>query len=255
MMDGVYEVDVLVGRDEGLLALDQAHVRPHVDGADALAGCITGSDAVIAPVASDGPDAFMIKVEFKKDPTAATPIEDVSFRGELEGRIIDTAGLPRRGKNAHEVASVVVCSDFECPFCDRARDTIEELVDTHETVAVFHLNFPLDSHPNAVLKAKAALAAHQQGAFWAMYDALFDRPELTTRADLVALASELELDRERFAVDLDSEATEASVRQQRQTCEALGANATPTYFVNGRKLQGALPVERLSEVLAKDLPE
>src|SRR5207245_2516617 len=72
--------------------------------------------------------------------------------------------------------TIVEFSDFQCPFCLRAEPTIQKILETYKgDVKLVWRNEPLSFHPNALPAAKAAMAAHEQGKFWQMHDALFKK--------------------------------------------------------------------------------
>lgn len=167
---------------------------------------------------------------------------------------IPTAGLPRKGAADQNTKVVILeCADFECPYSRRASKTVDELLERNDDVGFYFLHTPLRRFQHAMLKARAAVAAHRQGAFWLMHDALFD-----TRVDsedaAIALADRLGLDAERFAADLADPAVRTEVERQRAACVEAGVTAVPTFFVNGRLVRGALPADELQKIIDDQRP-
>ena len=100
-------------------------------------------------------------------------------------------------------------------------------------------NFPLtDIHPHALQAAEAAEAADAQGRFWDMHELLFLRQKALTSEDLLKYASELQLDTDRFVVDLTNHAHAERIQRDLDSGDESGVAGTPTLFVNGLKDEG-----------------
>jgi protein-disulfide isomerase len=163
---------------------------------------------------------------------------------------IPTHGLPHKGVGEDEAAvAMIECSDFQCPFSRRAARTVDELIANNDDLAVFHTHFPLDGmHPHALLMARASVAAQEQGMFWEMHDALFATP-VDSEAGAIGLARRLGLDAGQFSSDLRDPAIHREVERQRRLCRDAGVRGVPTFFVNGRRVVGAVPVDELQRVI------
>jgi protein-disulfide isomerase len=137
---------------------------------------------------------------------------------------------------AHAPITVVEYGDFECPNCKQAVPALKLLLQQFpERIRIVFRHFPLEQvHPHALLAAQAAESAGAQGRFWEMHDVLFARQQHLTRKHLEAYAAELDLDRARFAADLDDEVYLQRVREHIAGGTASGARGTPTFFVNNR---------------------
>jgi len=101
--------------------------------------------------------------------------------------------------------------------------------------------------------AKAAMAAHRQGQFWAYHDKLFANQRALTSDNLVRWAEELGLDVDQFRKDMADPALEQVIRRQQQAVVSLGARGTPGFFINGEPLRGAQPYEKFEEVVTRQL--
>jgi protein-disulfide isomerase len=158
---------------------------------------------------------------------------------------------PRKGAKNPKV-TVVVVSDFQCPFCSRAVPTLAELEKKYaKDVAFVFLHQPLAFHADALPAAIAATAAHRQGKFWEMHDKLFSNQQSLNRGTFETYAGELKLNLARFRKDLEDPALKEEVLVSSRLATAAGANGTPGFFINGRKLEGAKPVASF-EVLIDD---
>jgi Na+/H+ antiporter NhaA len=143
--------------------------------------------------------------------------------------------------------TVVEFGDFECPFCGRAEPVVRELLQEFGDIRYVWRHLPLsDVHPNAQLAAEAAEAAGRQGAFWEMHDVLFEHQDALGPRDLMSYAEELGLNAEGFMDDLREHAGAAQVAEDVDSADLSGVSGTPTFFVNGRRHQGAYDIGALS---------
>ena len=143
---------------------------------------------------------------------------------------------PVRGSDAASV-TVVEFSDFQCPFCNRAAPIVTKLLAEFEgQVRLVFKHLPLPFHPHARIAAAAAEAAREQGKFWEMHDLLFQDTDALERDDLLGYAQQLGLDVSRFETALDNPETYARLERDLNQARRVGANGTPTFFVNGRRL-------------------
>ena len=164
-----------------------------------------------------------------------------------------------RGSRDAQV-TLVEYGDFACPYCARAHAALTELMQQHgERVALVYRHLPLvDLHPFAMPAAQAAEAAEAagaQGKFWEMHDALFENQGMLDEDALPALASNLGLDAQRFARELDDGTHRARVEADAEQAQALGARGTPTFFINGERYQGDSDHASLAAALKKALGE
>lgn len=152
-------------------------------------------------------------------------------------------GAHARGPATAKV-TVVACSDFQCPFCARVVPTLEELADIYgDELRIVYKHNPLPMHNRALPAAIAAEAAGKQGKFWGMHDKLFANARELTDANFSVWARELGLDVAKFERDVADPKMNERVQSQQKQCNTLGARGTPSFFVNGRFLSGAQPLE------------
>jgi len=154
----------------------------------------------------------------------------------------------------HAKVTIVEWSDFECPFCGRVVPTLAKIKETYgKDVRVVFRHQPLPFHPNAKPAAEAAMAAHEQGKFWEFHDKLFSNQKSLDRATFEKYAQELKLDMNKFKAALDSGKYRALIDADSAAGSAVGANGTPTFFVNGRTLVGAQPFEAFKAAIDEEL--
>jgi protein-disulfide isomerase len=160
---------------------------------------------------------------------------------------------PARGAKDAKV-TIVLFSDFQCPFCGRVEPTLKRILDEHPNdVRIVWKHQPLGMHPNALPAALAAEAAREQGKFWEMHDKLFQNQADLSAPTYERYARELRLDLARFQKASAAEGARARVQEDQRLGTAVGAGGTPTMFFNCRQLVGALPYERIAPVLDEEL--
>jgi protein-disulfide isomerase len=152
------------------------------------------------------------------------------------------------------LVTIVEFSDFQCPFCKRVTGTLKQIKETYgNKVRVAFKHNPLPFHKDAPYASQAALAAGKQGKFWEMHDKIFENMRALKPADLEKYAAAIGLDMAKFKADVDSEAVKAEVKADQALATKLGARGTPHFFVNGKRLPGALPFDRFKAVIDEEL--
>jgi len=164
-------------------------------------------------------------------------------------------GAPRIGP-ADAPVTLVVASDFECPFCAKMVDTLDELQARYGSrLSVVFRHSPLPMHRNAVEAAIAAEAAHRQGQFWQMHDLLLAGQRELGEESYQKWAAKLGLDMERFSKDLADPDLRALVEADVVAMREVGARGTPNIWINGEQLVGARPASVLAELIDEALAQ
>jgi Na+/H+ antiporter NhaA len=147
--------------------------------------------------------------------------------------------------------TLIEYGDYECPYCGQAESAIRELLESFgDDLRYVWRHLPLnDVHPNAQMAAEAAEAAAAQGAFWPMHDLLLAHQDALGPRDLHRYASELGLDTERFWIDIRRHAHTGRIDDDVASADAGGVAGTPSFFINGRRHEGAYDVVTLSAVV------
>jgi protein-disulfide isomerase len=160
---------------------------------------------------------------------------------------------PVRG-GARAPVTIVLFSDFQCPYCARIGPTLDEAQRAYgDRLRIVWKHQPLSFHPHALPAAEAAEAAREQGKFWQMHDGLFAAQRDLSPATYERLAKEIGLDVRRFAEATRSGKFRARVEEDQRLAARIGAQATPTMFVNGEKIEGAVPFATLKAVVDRKL--
>jgi protein-disulfide isomerase len=152
--------------------------------------------------------------------------------------------------------TVVIWSDFQCPFCSRVEPTLKQVRDEYKgKVKIAWKNQPLSFHPNAMPAAEAAMAAYEQGndKFWAMHDKLFEHQSELSPALYDSIAKQIGLDMNKFHASIEGHKAQAAIQADMAAGAQLGASGTPTFFINGRKLVGAMPFDSFKQIIDAEL--
>jgi len=167
---------------------------------------------------------------------------------------VSTEGAPFKG-GATAPVTIVEFQDFHCPFCKRVQGTIGELLARYgDKVKVVHRDFPIDQlHPRARKGHEAARCANEQGKFWAYHDKLYENAPKASLEHLKAFAQEVGLDVPAFEQCVASGKHRAAVQRDVEEGQRLGVTGTPTFFINGRQLSGAQPLESFARVVDEEL--
>jgi protein-disulfide isomerase len=194
----------------------------------------------------------MTKFDLSKDPYA-----------DLMSKI-DVTGRPSRGAKGAKVV-VVNFDDFECPFCSRMHQTLfpEIFKEYGDRVTFYYKDYPLaEIHPWAIHAAVDAgcLATQNADAYWDFADYIHANKQVvdnerTPPARLDAVDKMALLQGQRHNVDLPKlqaclkAQNEDAVRASMKEADSLGVDATPTLFINGQKIDGAVPIDQVRTAL------
>jgi protein-disulfide isomerase len=204
------------------------------------------------------PPAAIARVEAGEEPKCDHCDHCDGKEAEVEEDRVETIAVgasPSRG-SASAPVTIVVFSDFQCPFCSKAEETVKQVEAAYPgKIRYVFKNNPLPFHDHARLAAKAALAASEQGKFWEFHDALYAHQHDLDRASLERYAEDLGLDLRRFRAALDDARLDTAVEADVTEAHRLEIKGTPSFFVNGHFIQGAQPLvvfrARIDQVLAE----
>lgn len=182
------------------------------------------------------------KVEILLPPYRA-PRQQVEAKGPSRGPV----GAP---------ITIVEFSDFECPYCSRAEETVSEVLRVYgDKIRLVYRDLPLPNHTNAPKAAEAAHCAGEQDKYWEMHAKLFANQRALDVASLKGYAKDLKLDQARFDKCLDSGAMAAKVEEGKKAGNELGISGTPAFFVNGILISGAQPFDAFKEIIDAELAQ
>ncbi len=188
-------------------------------------------------------------------------VEDITvdpFAGVMKK--ISLKDAPAKGP-ANAKVTIVEYSDFQCPFCSRGYQTMENQVlkEYGDKVRFTYKNFPLPMHPWAEPAAIAAECAREQkeAAFWKLYNYYFQNqrdlnPQNVKDKSLEAVKDD-GIDAAKFSDCFDNKKTLPKVKEQQAEGSSVGVNGTPAFIINGRLISGAQPYESFKAVIDDEL--
>jgi protein-disulfide isomerase len=166
------------------------------------------------------------------------------------------------GRSAHgpedAPVTIVEYTDYQCSFCRRYnRSILPEILDTYQgRIRYVVRHFPLAQiHPDAAKAAEAAVCAERQEVFWEYHDLLFAQDQGLGSESLFFYASQAGLDQDAFSACLDSDEPAQVVMDDMQRGAAYGVRGTPAFFINGRVIYGAQPLEAFKRTIDAALEE
>lgn len=149
---------------------------------------------------------------------------------------------------------VVEFTDYQCPFCGKARPTVNQVLKEYKGKVRYVLrDFPLSFHKDALKAHEGARCANEQNKYWEMNKKLFENQRAITVADLKKYAEELRLKMDKFNECLDSGKYAQVVKQNQEYGEKVGVSGTPAFFINGRMISGARPFSSFKEIIDDEL--
>jgi len=168
----------------------------------------------------------------------------------------DVSDLDHRAGPDDAPVTLVEYGDYECPYCGQAFPIVQRVQrELGPRLRFVFRNFPLkEVHPHALRAARAAETAAAQGKFWEMHNELFDHQHALEDPDLLRYARNLELDVERFRTDLEAGTYAPRVRADFRSGVRSGVNGTPTFFINGDRLDGSWYFNDLMDAIARAQP-
>ncbi|GJM16512.1 MAG: hypothetical protein DHS20C13_18390 [Thermodesulfobacteriota bacterium] len=160
---------------------------------------------------------------------------------------ISLDNVPTKGTEGAQV-TVVEYSDFQCPFCQRGKEMLPQILKDYEgKVSISFKQYPLPNHNWAMKASIASLCAYEQGndKFWAFHDKVFDNQKKikleTADETFNGYAKEIGLNTAEFDKCVASDEMAARVKADMAEAQSIGVNSTPTFVVNGMKVPGANP--------------
>jgi protein-disulfide isomerase len=155
--------------------------------------------------------------------------------------------------------TIVEFGDFQCPACAGAFSTVEKiLTDYNGKVSLVFRHFPLQQHSNSMIAAEAAESADQEGKFWMMYRLLYSNQDKWANMsdpmdEFLRYADEIKMDRNKFRKAVEEKRFEERIKRDENDGIALGVSATPTFFINGIRIQGAPTYGAFKEIIDSEL--
>ena len=204
-------------------------------------------ERIMASMAQEGHQAARDQLlgTLRSDHKVAITLDPIRFP-------VATTGPSRGPTNAP--VTIVMFADFQCPYCSRGADAVEEVRKRHpKDVRVVYKDYPLGFHEEAMPSALAARCAGAQGKYWEMHDKLYAGQRELGAALYTRLVGELKLDAVKYGQCVADPATAKAVRDDTAAGEAAGVDGTPAFYINGVRLTGAQPAEAFEAIIGPEL--
>jgi protein-disulfide isomerase len=158
--------------------------------------------------------------------------------------------------------TIVEGYEFACPYCWRAAPTIEQILTEYPKDVRVVSKYILIHGAPAIPPAMAVCAASKQGKYHEMkkllWAKLFDEKgqmlqDKFAAENMVGFAAELGLDAAKFKTDVDSESCKNWIKTSQESMQPVGTSGTPSFYINGRHLNGAVPIEEFKRIIAEEM--
>ncbi len=146
--------------------------------------------------------------------------------------------------------TVIEFFDYNCPYCRKAGQTVQELLASDANVRVIYREWPILGE-DSVFASRAALAARAQGKYEEFHWALMNGEGRASEASILKLARHLDLDVEKLRADMTSPAVEAHIAQSSALARTLGFTGTPAFIVGDRTAPGMLSTDEITAMVAE----
>jgi protein-disulfide isomerase len=149
--------------------------------------------------------------------------------------------------------TIVAYSDYQCPFSKKGSEILKELRDSYgDKVKIVHKDFPLPFHSRAKEMAQGALCANEQSnkSFWNFYYKLFENQMVPNLDDI---SKEVGLDQGKFTKCINSKKYEGQIEEEIKEAIKLGIKSTPTFFINGKIINGAHNIEVFKSLIDEEI--
>lgn len=172
----------------------------------------------------------------------------------IDRAALEKSDSPTLGSDTAKL-TIVEFVDFKCPNCEIAAPIVRQLIAEHgNDIKLISRNSPFESlHPGATRFAQIAWCAQQQGRYWAIHDYFFagqsNLPAEFSPTELGILAQRFGLDVQKFSSCLSDQRSLIAVNKDYTQAVSLGVRGTPTFFINGQKVEGVIPYSSWEELI------
>jgi protein-disulfide isomerase len=183
----------------------------------------------------------------------AQPVQEQAGNDPDARFVVDGDDDPSIGPEDAPIV-IIEFSDFKCPYCGRfAQNTLQPLLDAYEgQIRFVYRDFPILG-PASVEAALASECADDQDAYWAYHDRLFENQSTLGSSTFIQIAEALELDMAQFTTCVEEKTHQAEVAADYSVAQELGVRGTPGFFINGRFVSGAMPLDFFATIIDEEL--
>jgi protein-disulfide isomerase len=188
------------------------------------------------------------------------PEETSAGGGDHSAAVIPVSDKDPTWGDGNAPVTLVIFSDFQCPFCTRVEPTIKQLKDKYgkDKLRVVWKNQPLSFHQNARPAAEAAATVHGlagSDAFWKFHELAFKNQQSLTEENYAKWAAESGVDAAKFKAAYQGKKYASKVDEDMALANKVGATGTPAFRINGATLVGAQPAAEFEKIIDAQLAE
>lgn len=154
------------------------------------------------------------------------------------------------GGNPNGDVTIVEFFDYQCGYCKSVAPTVKSLLEKDGRIRIVYKEFPILG-PQSLLAARAALAAHAQGKYLALHEALMGNTEPLTADSIMDIAQRSGLDTARLRTDMESPEIATLIRRNHTLAASLGVRGTPAFIIGDELVPGALDLGRLTQLVER----
>lgn len=162
--------------------------------------------------------------------------------------IFNNAADPVLGNPAGDV-TVVEFFDYRCPYCKRVTDSLTSLIDSDANLRVVFKEFPILG-PDSLVAARVALAAHKQGKYREVHEALMAHKGSFEKDALIEVAASVGADPAKLATDMEDPAIMTQIQANDALAAKLGITGTPGFIFGRQLVPGAIPLDEMKKLVA-----
>jgi protein-disulfide isomerase len=165
---------------------------------------------------------------------------------------VNDGGRPSRGGDKSAPVTIIAFSDYECPYCKKSEPVIAEVMALYgNKIRYVHRDYPLPFHKFARKAAETARCAGEQGKFWEAHDALY---KATLSDDVIeSTVVALGVDKDKLDQCLSTGKVKPMIDEDMEAGGNVGVSGTPAFFINGRMISGAQPIEKFKSIIDSEL--
>lgn len=189
--------------------------------------------------------------EYRQSLAPATQLGQLLAKADPTASDLATTDDPAYGSTNPKL-TIVEFADFGCPYSKAEHYVVEAIAKKYAaSVKVIYRDFPIEElHPGATLAAQAGECAADQDKFWPFHNSLYRQTDISTDS-LTKAAQSANLDLNRWQKCLQSGSKATEVEADLEAGAAAGVQGTPTFFLNGVKIEGEIPYEIFDQVVAE----
>jgi len=168
---------------------------------------------------------------------------------ENKDKLFSDPATPVAGNPMGDV-TVVEFFDYHCPYCKAVAAPLQKLTEEDKGVRLVMKEFPILG-PDSLLASQAALASVPQGKYWDFHQALMEHRGQFDMEVIKTIAAKVGLDPAKLEADMQGDAIKPMISANHALAQALSIGATPTFIIGDQVVEGAVPLERLKELIQK----